>query len=163
MFRFSASLILVTVLTSACAREPIQRGTNLYADGQYIEAAEVFERNEYRLPDMSAEDQARYGLYRGLTLLVLGDLRGAHHWFSYARNIERRYPGSLGAQRVALLERGSYELGVRVLQTPEPPEVTSAVAEVPSDPVDAPAAEAEGPPTPGESAEPPVEKRSLVP
>ena len=146
---------------SGCARDPVQRGTNLYADGYFIEAAEVFERTEDRLPDMSTEDQARYGLYRGLTLLVLGDLRGAHHWFSYAGNLENQFPGALGQQRVALLERGSYELGNRIRQFPAPPEVSSAIAATP--PVTPPPP----PPPPGEPREQPssnqVEKRSLVP
>ena len=151
----------VALSLSGCARDPVQRGTNLYADGYFIEAAEVFERTEDRLPDMSTEDQARYGLYRGLTLLVLGDLRGAHHWFSYAGNLENQHPGALGQQRLALLERGSYELGNRIRQFPAPPEVSSAIAATP------PATPPPPPPPPGEPREQPgsnqVEKRSLVP
>jgi hypothetical protein len=109
---------------------------------------------------MSAGGQARYGLYRGLTLLVLGDLRGAHHWFSYARNIERRYPGALGQQRVALLERGAYELGNRIRQTPTPPDVPNAIAATPpgAAPNSVPAPE----PAPA-LEDTPEQQRSLVP
>lgn len=148
-------MLLVAGL-SGCALDPIQRGTNLYADGNYIEAAEIFERTEHRLPDMSMREQARYGLYRGLTLLVLGDLRGAHHWFAYAGNIERRHPGSLGQQRLTLLERGTYELGNRVQQIPAPPGHTSAIAATPG-PVQ-PEAPLPAPPQPE-----PVQQRSLMP
>lgn len=161
MFRSLSAFALVTLLgVCSCARDPIQRGTNLYADGHFIEAAEVFERTEDRIPDMSARDQARYGLYRGLTLLVLGDLRGAHHWFSYARNVERRYPGALGEQRVALLERGSYELGTRIQQTPAPPGVSTALAATP------PVTPAPTPPvgvTPEQRGSETTDQRSLVP
>lgn len=161
MLRFRQVVIaLALAALCGCARDPVQRGTNLYAGGHFIEAAEVFERNENVLPDMSAEAQARYGLYRGLTLLVLGDLRGAHHWFSYARNIERRHPGALGEQRVALLERGSFELGNRIRRTPTPPDVRDAVAATPpgTTPNLAPAPE----PTPS-LHEAPAEQRTLVP
>jgi hypothetical protein len=139
----------------------VQRGTNLYADGRYIEAAEVFERTEDRLPEMSAADQARYGLYRGLTLLVLGDQRGAHQWFSYAQDVERRHPGSLGAQRQSLLERGSYELGMRFRQTPAPPGLSTALAATPpvAPPPPAPPADVERDQPRGDT----VEKRSLMP
>lgn len=154
----TAALALAATL-SGCAREPVKRGTNLYAGGHYIEAAEVFERTENRLPDMSAQEQARYGLYRGLTLLVLGDLRGAHHWFSYARNVEQRHPGSLGQQRVALLERGSYELVNRTRYAPAPASAASAVAVSP--PHEAPAPPPALAPPPG--ANQPDQKRSLVP
>jgi tetratricopeptide (TPR) repeat protein len=134
----------------------VQRGTNLYADGNYIEAAEVFERTENRLPNLEAPEQARYGLYRGLTLLVLGDLQGAHQWFSFARSVERKHPGALGHERIALLTRGEYELGARVRQSqrlPRPP--ANAVATTPQrTPSEAPD---QG------SLEPPVESRSLVP
>lgn len=162
MFRFAAIVLVPVMLSlSGCARDPVQRGTNLYADGHYIEAAEVFERTEDRLPAMSTEEQARYGLYRGLTLLVLGDLRGAHQWFEFAGNIERQHPGALGKQRLELLERGSYELGNRIRQVPAPPDVQSAIAATPAVAAPAPA------PPPGAPPEQPasnrVEKRSLVP
>lgn len=147
--------------SSGCARDPVQRGTNLYADGHFIEAAEVFERTEDRLPEMSAEDQARYGLYRGLTLLVLGDLRGAHQWFEFAGNIERQHPGALGKQRLDLLERGSYELGNRIRQVPVPPEVQSAIAATPAVATPAPLPPPGVPP--GQPASTQIEKRSLVP
>src|SRR5688572_1760419 len=47
VFRFAAVVLVPVMLSlSGCARDPVQRGTNLYADGHYIEAAEVFERTE---------------------------------------------------------------------------------------------------------------------
>jgi hypothetical protein len=74
-----------------------------------------------------------------LTLLVLGDLGGAHHWFSYARSVERKHPGSLGHERIALLTRGEYELGARVRQSQRRPQPrVNAVATTPTTPTEIP-------------------------
>jgi hypothetical protein len=107
------AVLLLALFALSCARDHVQRGTNLYGKGRYVEAAEVFERTENRLPALDDSGRARYGLYRGLTLLVLGDLAGARHWFSYARDVERQHAGALGAERLALLERGEFELNSR--------------------------------------------------
>jgi hypothetical protein len=115
--------LLLALFALACTRDHVQRGTNLYGKGRYIEAAEVFERTENRLPHLEDTSRARYGLYRGLTLLVLGDLAGAKRWFDYAHQVETEHPGSLGRERITLLERGTSELNSRINQPP------SAVAE----------------------------------
>lgn len=91
----------------------VRRGSTLYADGRYVEAAEVFERTEYRLGDYSPRERAEYGLYRGMTMLVLGDLGNARRWLTYAYEVERVSPGSLRSDRRALLDRGWFELGQR--------------------------------------------------
>jgi tetratricopeptide (TPR) repeat protein len=91
----------------------VRRGSTLYADGRYIEAAEVFERTEERLPESTPREKAEYGLYRGMTLLVLGDLDNARRWLGYAYQIERNQPGTLRHDRRALLDRGWYELDRR--------------------------------------------------
>jgi tetratricopeptide (TPR) repeat protein len=91
----------------------IRRGSTLYADGRYIEAAEVFERTEDRLPQSTPREKAEYGLYRGMTLLVLGDLDQARRWLGYAYEIERTQPGTLRHDRRALLDRGWFELDQR--------------------------------------------------
>jgi hypothetical protein len=91
----------------------VRRGSTLYADGRYIEAAEVFERTEERLPESTPREKAEYGLYRGMTLLVLGDLENARRWLGYAYDIERAQPGTLRHDRRVLLDRGWYQLDLR--------------------------------------------------
>ena len=82
----------------------VSRGSDLYSQGRYIEAAQVLEETESRLAEANPDEHAEYGLYRGATLLRLGDLDGALHWLSYAQSWERRYPGSLRADERELLE-----------------------------------------------------------
>jgi len=150
-----ASTLLVATLLCACGGS-VRRGATLYSDGRYIEAAEVFERTEYRLREVSTRERAEYGLYRGMTMLVLGDLRNAHRWLTYAYEIERYEPGSLSGDRRALLDRGWYELGQRVRdQRPSvtPPDAAALAATQP------PAQ----PPARSTTAPPATERRSLVP
>jgi len=110
----------------------VKRGEALYADGRYIEAAEVFERTEGRIGDASTRQKAEYGTYRGLTLLVLGDLSNAQRWLSYAYSVERAAPGSLSTDRRALLDRGWYELGQRLRAVPQQPAATAVAASQPT-------------------------------
>jgi tetratricopeptide (TPR) repeat protein len=136
----------------------VKRGSSLYADGRYVEAAEVFERTEYRLNEAEPRERAEYAMYRGMTLLVLGDLRGAQRWLAYAYEVERHTPGSLRADRRALLDRGWFELGQRLRSEPPPakePTGTAIAASQPPAPVPQP---------PPDGASPPVEdERTLVP
>ena len=84
-----ASLLLG--MSFACASNN-DRGNVLYADGRYVEAAEVFEHNEVSVATLDGRERARYGLYRGMTLLKLGDIDGAAKWLYYA---QAQTPGSL--------------------------------------------------------------------
>jgi hypothetical protein len=83
-------------LAWGCA-EQTDRGQALYGEGRLIEAAQVFEHTEYRLDHASSSERAAYGVYRGLTLMALGDSRRAHHWLAYAYEVAREIPGSLNA------------------------------------------------------------------
>ena len=107
-------MVLALTLGSLGCSSHVKRGCTLYAEGRYVEAAEVFEHTESQLGEASPRERAEYGTYRGLTLLVLGDLRNAHRWLAYAYQLEQLYPGSLRARQRALLDRGWYELGVRI-------------------------------------------------
>jgi hypothetical protein len=151
-----ASTLLVATLLCACGGS-VRRGATLYADGRYIEAAEVFERTEYRLRESSTRERAEYGLYRGMTMLVLGDLRNAHRWLTYAYDMERYDPGTLSNDRRALLDRGWYELGQRIRD--QRPAVTQpqAAALAATQPTAPPAA------TVPATVPPAAERRSLVP
>jgi hypothetical protein len=137
---------------SACSGY-VKRGSALYADGRYVEAAEVFERTEHRLEEASPRERAEYALYRGMTLLVLGDLRNCHRWLAYAYQVEKSVPGSLRGDRRGLLDRGWFELGQRLrAETPEErPATAIAASQAPS--ITPPAA----------ASPPPAQERSLVP
>ena len=89
---------------SACAAPYVNRGATLYEHGRYIEAAEVFERTEYRLAESPDGERARYALYRGLTFVQLGDLGHARLWLSYAYQVERKEPGTLGKAELGIIE-----------------------------------------------------------
>jgi hypothetical protein len=112
--RLRLALVVLVLLGAAGCESYVHRGSALYADGRYIEAAEVFERTEQRLPESTPRERAEYGLYRGMTLLVLGDLPNARRWMSYAYDVERAFPGSLRSDRRAMLDRGWFEVGQRM-------------------------------------------------
>jgi hypothetical protein len=135
----------------------VKRGSAFYSDGRYVEAAEVFERTEYRLAESTPRERAEYGVYRGMTLLVLGDLRNAQGWLAYAYEVERRDPGSLRADRRALLDRGWFELGQRLRAKP-PPNATPSTAIAASQPPPA-----VSPPQPDGAAPPVKDESTLVP
>jgi hypothetical protein len=130
--------LLQLVLLTGCTSH-VTHAKNLYADGRYIEAAEVFERTEYRVGELSPSDRAGYGLYRGLTLLALGDIRHAHRWLSFAYEVERSHPGALGSNRHDVLERAWTEVLNKSQTPPAPTPSNTAVAASlpPSEPSDA--------------------------
>ena len=115
----------------------VNRGQALYADGHYIEAAQAFEYTEERLPESSPREQAEYGIYRGLTLLVLGDYHGAERWFEYASEVEGKAPGTLRPQTRDLLARGWNELEVKRSTVPalSSPPNTAVAASQPAAPI----------------------------
>jgi hypothetical protein len=136
--RLRSALLGLVVLTAIGCEGYVRRGSTLYADGRYVEAAEVFERTEQRLPESTPRQRAEYGLYRGMTLLVLGDLANARRWLSYAYDVERVYPGALRSDRRALLDRGWFEVGQRMRtelqRAGEPQESTVASSQPPATP-----------------------------
>ncbi len=116
------SLLACAVLAlSSCSSGHVKRGAALYAEGRYIEAADVFEKTEYMLEDCDPRDRAGYAVYRGLTLLGLGDLRHAQRWMAYAYQVEKKHPGSLRNDEREMLDSGWGELGERLSRTPAPP------------------------------------------
>lgn len=119
------SLVLLAGVP-ACGSQYVTRGAELYASGFYIEAAEVFERTERRLGEASPSEQAQYGLYRGATLLALGDSRRARHWLRYSEKLLTTDPALLSDEERAMLRRA---LSVLARHEPEPaPERTEAPA-----------------------------------
>jgi hypothetical protein len=106
-------------LTSACAAHYVTKGTELYDDGHYVEAAEVFEKTEQRLAGSSNSERARFGLYRGATFFKLGDVPHAARWLGYARSIVKSDPDSLSKDDLALLDTSLKALGNAAAPAPE--------------------------------------------
>jgi Flp pilus assembly protein TadD len=133
--RSAFTLLAVALLLSAagCAARYVSHGTDLYDDGHYVEAAEVFERTEARLAQSSSSERARFGLYRGATFLKLGDVEHAARWLGYARSIVKSDPDALSNDDTALLGASLKALGNA---KPAPPEqrTDSEVATAPPSP-----------------------------
>jgi hypothetical protein len=127
----------VLLLTSACGGHYVSRGSALYDDAHYVEAAEVFEQTESRLARSSNSERARFGLYRGATFLKLGDTAHAARWLGYARRIVKTDPDALSRDDLALLTTSLAALG---RATPDAPEhkAGAEVATAPADSATAP-------------------------
>ena len=96
-----ASLAASFALLTACGSSHyIQRGADLYGEGRYVEADEVFARSEPRVARAALEQRAAYAAYRGATFVALGDLPHAQHWLGVATEIERAHPGTLPAEEL---------------------------------------------------------------
>jgi hypothetical protein len=125
--RFSSLLFCLALMTS-CANAT-QHGRALYVEGRLIEAAEVFEHGEWQLAQLDAKAHVRYGLYRGATLLELGDLDGASRWLYFAQQAESHSPGSLEPSDAQTLRLAFRDLDRRrALVKPAVDPMTGAVA-----------------------------------
>ena len=124
------ALAAVSLLTNACGGHYVTRGTALYDDAHYVEAAEVFERTETRLISSSNSERARFGLYRGATFLKLGDTAHAARWLGYARGIVKSDPDALDGDDLALLGASLKALGRAAPDAPER-KIESEVATAP--------------------------------
>ena len=105
----SAALLSAALSFTACTHS-VGRGSELYYEGRYIEAAHVLEMSEARVTSAPPLEQAVYGLYRGATLLRLGDLEGAERWLGYARQRVQQHPGTLSPAQAELLDETSIAL-----------------------------------------------------
>lgn len=126
-------MLLASLLGAACGGN-VKRGHTLYSEGYYVEAAEVFERTERRLSEWPPDKRAAYGLYRGMTLLELGDLQGATRWLAYARWVASEHPGALPTREQVLLARSQQTLDYRLGQPAlaAPPVIATAGAPSPT-------------------------------
>jgi len=114
-----ASLAGLLSLLSACGGHFVTRGTALYEDAHYVEAAEVFEQTEQRLSSSSTSERARFGLYRGATFLKLGDTGHAARWLGYARSMVKSDPDALSDDELALLGASLKALGPAASDAPD--------------------------------------------
>jgi hypothetical protein len=124
--------LLLAIPISGCGGHYVTRGADLYSDGRYVEAAEVFERTQQRLASSDPDEQARYGLYRGATLFVLGDFAHAQSWLTYAYDVERSHPGSLPSDERAFLDRVWIALEARFRNLPTTNTNTAVAATQPA-------------------------------
>jgi hypothetical protein len=99
------------VLGTGCGSHFVARGSALYGDGHYVEAAEVFEKTEPRLASSSNSERARFGVYRGATFLKLGDVEHAARWLGYARSIVKTDRDALDEGDLALLDASLRAIG----------------------------------------------------
>ena len=152
----AASVAASLVMLSACGSgHYVQRGADLYGEGRYVEADEVFARSEPRVASAALEQRAAYAAYRGATFIALGDLPHAQYWLNMASEIERTHPGTLPAEERAFLEGAWRTYADRLPQTPPAPApVNTAVAS--SSQAPSPAIE----PVPAST---PVPQRALAP
>jgi hypothetical protein len=116
-------------LTACGSGHYVQRGADLYGEGRYVEADEVFARSEPRVAQAAPEQRAAYAAYRGATFVALGDLPHARHWLSMASEIERRQPGTLRTEERAFLDGAwrAYENRLPAAP-PAPPPANTAIA-----------------------------------
>lgn len=140
------------VLSGCSANHYVQRGADLYGEGRFVEADEVFERSEARVANAPLEQRAAYAAYRGATFVALGDLRHGQQWLDVAADIERAHPGTLRPAERAFLDGAWRALANRL--PPSPPPATTAIAS--SSQVPSPTVESVPPSAP-------VQQRSLVP
>lgn len=90
---------------AGCGGSSLNRGANYYSERRYIDAAQVFEHAEPELRSYEVAERARYGLYRGATLLELGDMSEAQHWLMFSHQLAAKDPGALSpSERAALRE-----------------------------------------------------------
>lgn len=110
--------LAAALLLSACGGHYVTRGTALYEDAHYVEAAEVFEQTEARLASSSTNERARFGLYRGANFLKLGDTAHAARWLGYARSMVKSDPNALSDDDLALLSASLKALGPEASDAP---------------------------------------------
>jgi thioredoxin-like negative regulator of GroEL len=120
------------LLASACGGHYVSRGADLYDDGRYVDAAEVFEQTEARLSESSPSERARFGLYRGATFLKLGDALHAAQWLGYSRSILKGEPKALDADERAMLEASLRAIADVKPTTPEQKADSEVAAAPPS-------------------------------
>jgi hypothetical protein len=75
----------------------VTRGADFYQQGRYIDADQLFEHSESQLTSWDASERARFGLYRGLTYLALGDVSMADRWLRYGIELDGSAPDRLSA------------------------------------------------------------------
>ena len=74
----------------ACTTSALHSGIASYESGRYPEALSRLTQLEARFECLSAEHQARYYLYRGLSELAVGNACEAQHWLRQVKQLVLR-------------------------------------------------------------------------
>jgi len=102
---FAIALSAMCLALGGCGGSSLNRGANYYSEGRYIDAAQLFEHTEPELRSYDVAQRARYGLYRGATLLQLGDMNEAQRWLLFGYQLAAKEPRALTSdERVTLRE-----------------------------------------------------------
>lgn len=117
ILRAFVPIVLVSLVVSGCGGY-VGRAHRAYDDGRYLEAAERLGQREDEVAELSPRRRAEYGLVRGMALLQLGDLGGAHRWLAFAYEVERQSPGALVPEHRAELDAGWAKLGQALAALP---------------------------------------------
>jgi hypothetical protein len=123
---FIALQISLAMVLAGCGGGYVGQAKRAYSQGRYLEVAEGLGEHEDEVEDLSPRRKAEYGLYRGLSLMMLRDYRGAEQWLSFARAVEKQSPDALRPEQREELDR-HYVNVMRVLnatQATEPASVT---------------------------------------
>ncbi|UQA59594.1 hypothetical protein [Polyangium aurulentum] len=118
MRRLGAVMLFGFFLAATGCGGYIGNAQRAYQDGRFLEAAETLGEHEDEVGEMPLRKQADYGLYRGLSLMALGDHDGAAQWLGFTASLEQKRPGTLRSEQLQALEEGLTQLS-RV--TPPPP------------------------------------------
>ena len=118
MVRAACGLALLAVLANlglgGCSFY-VTSAESAYQEGRYLEAEEELAEREHEIPALTPPQQARYGVYRGMALLRLGDYESAHRWLRYTKMLEDKKPTLTPVQR-RLFDGGMTELRSRGLR-----------------------------------------------
>ena len=98
--------VLLVALALASCTHYVRRAESAYDGGRYLEAAEDLAAHEHELPQLPPYHRAQYGVYRGLSLLELGEVEAAQQWLQYSAEVEQQAPGSLAPYQRMQLDRG---------------------------------------------------------
>ena len=98
------------LVASACAElSYVGKAEMAYDEGRYFEVAESLAAREGDMRTLPAWKRARYGVYRGLSLLKLGEYESAEEWLRYAQKLDEEHHTLAGHQRERL-EQGLAEI-----------------------------------------------------
>jgi hypothetical protein len=100
----------VAALAATSCTHYVHRAESAYEDGRYLEAAEDLAAHEQEVSQLPPAQRAQYGVYRGLSLLELGEIAGAERWLRYSAEVEQQAPGSLAPYQRLQLDRGMAQL-----------------------------------------------------
>lgn len=110
MRHLGAVTTLFVLLFSLGCGSYLGNAQRAYQEGRYLEAAENLGNHESDVVRLEPAKQANYGLYRGLSLLKLGDHDAASQWLGFAAGIEKKRPGSLQPAQRRELENAQGQL-----------------------------------------------------